>query len=86
MPASISKKGPVLFASLSRVIETVSDWTDLKRGLTVSVGVAGGGSKTNVIPAEAFAEVDVRIAKNVRRSAHRAQVSSSLRRRTNAAP
>jgi glutamate carboxypeptidase len=45
------------------VIETVSDWTDLKRGLTVSVGVAGGGSKTNVIPAESFAEIDVRIAK-----------------------
>ena len=49
--------------SLARVIETVSDWTDLKRGLTVSVGVAGGGTKTNVIPAEAFAEVDVRIAR-----------------------
>ena len=35
----------------------------MKKGLTVSVGIAGGGSKTNVIPAEAFAEVDVRIAK-----------------------
>jgi len=45
------------------VVETVSSWTDLKRGLTVSVGLAGGGSKTNVIPAEAWAEVDVRIAR-----------------------
>lgn len=57
------EKGASALRELSRVIETVSGWTDLKRGLTVSVGVAGGGSKTNVIPAEAFAEVDVRIAK-----------------------
>ena len=59
------EKGASALRELGRVIETVSDWTDLKRGLTVSVGVAGGGSKTNVIPAEAFAEVDVRIAKKI---------------------
>jgi glutamate carboxypeptidase len=41
----------------------VSGWTELKRGLTVSVGLAGGGSKTNVIPAQAWAEVDARIAR-----------------------
>lgn len=57
------EKGASALRELSRIIETVSNWTDLKRGLTVSVGIAGGGSKTNVIPAEAFAEVDVRIAK-----------------------
>ena len=57
------EKGASALRELSRVIETVSNWTDLQRGLTVSVGIAGGGSKTNVIPAEAFAEVDVRIAK-----------------------
>ena len=57
------QKGASALLELARVIETVSEWTDLKRGLTVSVGVAGGGSKTNVIPAEAFAEIDVRIAK-----------------------
>ena len=57
------EKGASALRELSRVIETVSDWTGLKRGLTVSVGVAGGGTKTNVIAAEAFAEVDVRIAK-----------------------
>lgn len=57
------EKGASALRELGRVIETVSEWTELKRGLTVSVGVAGGGSKTNVIPAEAFAEVDVRIAK-----------------------
>jgi glutamate carboxypeptidase len=57
------EKGASALRELGRVIETVSAWTELKRGLTVSVGLAGGGSKTNVIPAEAFAEVDVRIAK-----------------------
>src|ERR1039458_6258480 len=46
------------------VVETVSGWTDLKRGLTVNVGVVGGGTRTNVIPAAAWAEVDVRIARN----------------------
>ena len=57
------EKGASAIRELARLVETVSSWTDLKRGLTVSVGLAGGGSKTNVIPAEAWAEVDVRIAR-----------------------
>jgi len=57
------EKGASAILELGRAIETVSGWTDLKRGLTVSVGLVGGGSKTNVIPAEAWAEVDVRIAR-----------------------
>jgi glutamate carboxypeptidase len=57
------EKGASALQELARIIDTVSSWTDLKRGLTVSVGVAGGGTKTNVIPAEAWAEVDVRIAR-----------------------
>ncbi len=57
------EKGASAIRELARVVETVSGWTDLKRGLTVSVGVAGGGSKTNVIPAEAWAKVDGRIAR-----------------------
>ena len=56
------EKGASAIRELARVVETVSGWTDLKRGLTVSVGVAAGGTKTNVIPAGAWAEVDVRIA------------------------
>jgi glutamate carboxypeptidase len=57
------EKGASAIRELARVVETVSGWTDLKRGLTVSVGVVSGGSKTNVIPAQAWAEVDVRIAR-----------------------
>lgn len=56
------QKGASAVRELARVVETVSGWTDLRRGLTVNVGVVGGGSKTNVIPAHAWAEVDVRIA------------------------
>ena len=57
------EKGASAICELARVVETVSGWTDMKRGMTVSVGIAGGGSKTNVIPAEAWAGVDVRIAR-----------------------
>jgi len=55
------KKGANAIRELARVVETVSGWTNLARGLTISVGVAGGGTKSNVVPAEAWAEVDVRI-------------------------
>ena len=55
------EKGANALRELARVIETVSGWTDLKRGLTVSVGVAAGGTKSNVVPAHAQADIDVRI-------------------------
>ncbi len=57
------EKGANAIRELARVVETVSGWTDIDRGLTVSVGVAGGGTRSNVIPAGAWAEVDVRIAR-----------------------
>jgi len=56
-------RGRSAILELARQIETISAWTDLKKGTTVSVGVIGGGTKSNVIPAEAWAEVDVRVAK-----------------------
>lgn len=55
------EKGASAIRELARAVETVSGWTDVKRGLTVSVGKIGGGTKSNVIPAEAWAVVDVRI-------------------------
>jgi glutamate carboxypeptidase len=58
------EKGASAILELARVVETVSGWTDPDRGLTVNVGVIGGGSKSNVIAAEAWAEVDVRIRKS----------------------
>lgn len=49
---------------MARLIETVSGFTDLGRGRTVNCGVVRGGTRSNVIAAKAYAEVDVRIAKS----------------------
>ncbi|MGD0940532.1 MAG: M20 family metallopeptidase [Terracidiphilus sp.] len=57
------KSGANAIRELAGIIEKVSGWTDLKRGITVNVGVAGGGSKSNVVPAAAWAEVDARIVR-----------------------
>jgi glutamate carboxypeptidase len=55
------EKGVNAILELARQIERVSRFTDLKKGLTVNVGIVSGGSRTNVVPAEASAQVDVRI-------------------------
>jgi len=57
------QKGVNAILELARQIEKVSGFTDLKKGLTVNVGIVSGGSRTNVVPAEATAHVDVRIAR-----------------------
>lgn len=48
---------------LARQLETISAWTDIARGITVNPGVIGGGTKTNVVPAEAWADIDLRVAR-----------------------
>jgi glutamate carboxypeptidase len=35
--------------------------TDYARGVTVNVGVIGGGTRANVVPDEAHAEIDMRV-------------------------
>jgi glutamate carboxypeptidase len=50
---------------LGRQIERASAFTNLARGITVNAGVIGGGTRSNVVAAEAWAEFDVRIAKSV---------------------
>jgi glutamate carboxypeptidase len=50
---------------LGRQIERASAFTDAARGITVNAGVIGGGTRSNVVAAEAWAEFDVRIAKAV---------------------
>ena len=57
------QKGANAILELARQIERISSFTELKRGLTVNVGIVSGGSRTNVVPAEAAAQVDVRIAR-----------------------
>jgi glutamate carboxypeptidase len=46
---------------LANVIQTLEAMTDLRRGVTVNVGVVRGGTKSNVIAEEAYAEVDLRV-------------------------
>ena len=47
---------------MARLVETVSNFTDLDRGRTVNCGVIRGGTRSNVVPEHAYAEFDVRIA------------------------
>jgi glutamate carboxypeptidase len=46
---------------LGNVIQTLEGMNDLKRGVTVNVGLVRGGTKPNVIAEEAYAEVDMRV-------------------------
>jgi len=46
---------------LGNVIQTLEAMNDIKRGVTVNVGVVRGGTKPNVIAEEAYAEVDMRV-------------------------
>ncbi len=46
---------------ISRQIIRLQAMTDRARGTTVTVGVVQGGTRSNVVPAEAAAEIDVRI-------------------------
>jgi glutamate carboxypeptidase len=56
-------RGHSAILELGRQVERASTFTDLSRGITVNPGVIGGGTRSNVIAAEAWAEFDVRIAK-----------------------
>ncbi len=57
------EKGHSAIHELAWQLEKVRAFTDLDRGLTVNAGVIRGGTRTNVVAAEAEAEVDVRIAR-----------------------
>ena len=57
------ERGHSAVLELAGLLQQVERFTDLRSGLTVNPGVIGGGTRSNVVPAEAWAEVDVRIAK-----------------------
>jgi len=48
---------------MARLLQTVANFTDLSKGLTVNPGVVRGGTQSNVVAAECIAEIDVRIVK-----------------------
>lgn len=46
---------------LAHQIETIAGFTNLKAGVTVNPGVIRGGTRTNVVPADASVDVDYRV-------------------------
>ncbi len=54
-------KGQSAIVELAHQITRIAAFGEAKRGLTVNVGVIRGGTRTNVIAAEASADVDVRV-------------------------
>lgn len=46
---------------MAHVIHRLTGLENPAKGTTVSVGVVGGGTRTNVVPASCFAEVDMRV-------------------------
>ena len=55
--------GASAILELARQLERIAGFTNLPRGITVNPGVIAGGTRSNVIAAEAYAEVDMRILK-----------------------
>jgi glutamate carboxypeptidase len=50
-------------AELARQLVRIARFTRLSRGITVNIGVIGGGTRANVVAEQAWADVDVRIAR-----------------------
>lgn len=57
------EQGHSAISELARQVGSIESFTDLARGITVNVGTIQGGTRSNVVPAQASAEVDVRIAR-----------------------
>lgn len=70
------QQGHSAIAELARQVAAIESLTDLKRGVTVNVGTIQGGTRSNVIPAEAWAEIDVRVP----RASDFARINQRLKR------
>jgi glutamate carboxypeptidase len=55
--------GASAIVELARQIERIAGFSDPKRGITVNPGVISGGTRSNVVAAEASAEVDIRVVR-----------------------
>jgi glutamate carboxypeptidase len=55
------EKGESAIIELAKQVIAISKLVDLKRGLTLNVGTIQGGTRTNVVPGEASAVLDVRV-------------------------
>ena len=57
------ERGHSAVLELAKLVQTISNFTQLDRKLTVNCGVFAGGTRSNVVAENAHAEVDVRIAR-----------------------
>lgn len=57
------ERGHSAVVELAWQIETIRNFSDRRLGITVNPGVIGGGTRSNVIAAEAWVEIDIRIAR-----------------------
>jgi glutamate carboxypeptidase len=55
------EKGQSAILELAKQIGEISKLVDLKRGVTVNIGKVSGGTRVNVVAAEATASIDVRV-------------------------
>lgn len=55
--------GASAVVELARQIQRIARFTRLEQGITVNPGVIRGGTRANVVAAEAAAEIDVRVAR-----------------------
>jgi glutamate carboxypeptidase len=56
------ENGASAIVEAARQVGEMASWTDLKRGITVNPGIIQGGTRANVVAAEARIDVDVRVA------------------------
>src|SRR3954466_2751596 len=57
------EKGQSAIVELAKQIWQISQLTHMKRGITVNVGKVSGGTRANVVAAEATAVIDVRVSR-----------------------
>jgi glutamate carboxypeptidase len=57
------ERGHSAVLELAKLVQTISNFTNLERQLTVNCGVVAGGTRSNIVASQAHVEVDVRIAK-----------------------
>ena len=55
------EKGASAIVELSRQIVRMADFVDLKHGVTINPGTLSGGTRSNVVAAEAKTEIDFRV-------------------------
>lgn len=54
------ENGANAIVEAARQVERIAEFTDPQRGITVNPGIISGGTRTNVVPAQARIEVDIR--------------------------